>query len=435
MLFSLLMKLKKPIMSLRPYIALLCTLICLCVSEVVQAAGGGGGNTGSGTKGGGGGGGMGSGGGSTCGSSVRVAAEQVALWMDVNGPGLKNGCAMTGDEFRKLIPLESDFDYVPVTTTLVYKKNPEPSMVLQEDLRTIKIRCDRVNKENGKNPIGFKITSAHEIFRKTKKEGDEFECSKQVLSPKEAAADLAYSLDKQVTIMKFKDDDRVLVKTSVKRNNSELIGFRECPNTAVNEVKVDGNNQISVAFEKCSVVGSNFYKVKDVITLEDALMKKLNDHLEKGQTSKQLAAEAIALGVGMYSNAGLIWASDASAVFGMSRINRFYERAFELLFVQARNHSGMMKTKGFVAAASATFGTFFVLETVYLMERRDDRLTESLKRENIQLSNGYEYSPYGLYLVLNFDGQKISFKSEKNTIIDSLNQLEREKLLKGFDRL
>ncbi len=400
------------------------TALCgLFVSFNLQAAGD--------SNGQGGGGGMGSGGGTSCGATIRSGAEQVALWMDANGPGMKKGCAMSGAEFRKLIPVEKDLQYLSSAEDLTYLNNPEIAMFLQKDLKTIKVRCDRVDLAFGKNPVGFNKNVAHEIFRKTKHEGDEFECSKQVFSPKEVAADLDYALDKKITVMRFADDPSALVKISVSKDNTELFGFRECPTSAISEDTGGSQYNVDIAFEKCTVIGANFYRAKDLAALEESMNNRVLSVLS---TSDFESKATLALGIGLFSNGALVYATDASAVPGFKQLGRAYNQVFLRLFPQTANFRSMMQAKAAVAAISVALGTTLAYRAITLKQRANERMSEDLKAQNIQLKSGSGYASFGLYLVMNFEGSKLSSKSIKNLIVDTITQLEKEKLIKSVGK-
>ncbi len=403
----------------------LTALTGLFVSVHLQAAGG----SDSGNAGGGG---MGSGGGTSCGATIRSGAEQVALWMDANGPGMKKGCAMTGVEFRKLVPVEKDLQYLTPNEPLTYLNNPEIAMFLQKDLKAIKVRCDRVDAAFGKNPVGFNKNVAHEIFRKTKNEGDEFECSKQVFSPKEVAADLDYALEKKITVMRFSDDPSTLIKISVSKDNTELFGFRECPTSAISENKLGTQYNVDVAFEKCSVIGANFYRAKDLSALEDSMNTKV---LAKLSQSDFEAKATLALGIGLFNNGALIYATDASAVPGFKQLGALYDRLFKILFPQTRNFKQMMQAKAAVSAISIALGTTLAWRAITLKQRANERMSEDLRAQNIELKTGSGYASFGLYLVLNFDGSRLSTKATKAIIVDTITQLEQEKLIKSVGKI
>ena len=102
----------------------------------------------------------GTGGGTGCRGNFMAAAHQVSLWLEVNGGGLKPR-PITSKEFLSAITdPKKDIQLIPETEPLTYR-NEDVTAFFDGD--KIKVRCDRLNKEN---PIGLKRVVAHEIFRK-----------------------------------------------------------------------------------------------------------------------------------------------------------------------------------------------------------------------------------------------------------------------------
>ena len=93
-----------------------------------------------------------------------------------------------------------------------------------------------------------------------------------------------------------------------------------------------------------------------------------------------------------------------------------------------------MQAKAAVAAISIALGTTLAYRAITLKQRANERMSENLKAQNIQLKSGSGYASFGLYLVMNFEGSKLSSKSIKNLIVETITQLEKEKLIKGVGK-
>jgi hypothetical protein len=364
-----------------------------------------------------------SGGGTGCRGNFLATAHQVALWLEVNGSGLKPSAVSSKDFLSEIASPELAISLVPESEPLKYRSEDVTAIF---NGKQIQVRCDRLNREN---PPGLKRVVAHEIFRKMNLEGDDYNYTKQVLGPAWAAANIAYSLNKTVVVMKFPNDPTSIVKISTKSGETEFFGIRECPNTAITTTEGD----TEIAWEECSVVGGNYYKTKDMVALEKDMNKKVDVAFREFGAGDEQGKALLVTGLTFVSGGLLIYASDASEVKGMKQLGQFIDRYIRFFNPQI-TYRQLMLTKGGVAVVAMVLGQFLVQRAFSTKENAGRQLDQNLEKTNVTLKTKSGYMPFGLTLINEFNGANGSAKNLKAIIIDTIKQLEQEQLVQSYGK-
>ena len=312
---------------------------------------------------------------------------------------------------------------MPESESLQYRRENVTAFF---DGTRIRVRCDRLNKEN---PAGLKRVVAHEVFRKMGLEGDDYRYTMQVLGPAWAAANIAYSLDKKVTVIKFPQTGKSLVKISTKVGETEFFGIRECPDSAL--TATEGN--VDISWEECAQVGGNYYKVQDAVALQEKLSHVVENVLSDNSTMNR-AKTLFAMGFTFVSGGMIIYASDQSEVKGMKQIGQLIDRWIKFANPQI-TFKQMMITKWIVSVGAIITGTLFTIQSLSVKEQSIQKADEAFVKNDITLKTGSGYMPFGLSLILEFKESESSYANFRDTIVDTMNQLEERHLIKSYGKL
>jgi hypothetical protein len=137
----------------------------------------------------------------------------------------------------------------------------------------------------------------------------------------------------------------------------------------------------------------------------------------------------------------LIYASDASAVWGFRQIGGFYDRniarVMNFLGVSNLSHPRLMMVKGVMSIASIAYGLWAV-NFAYDGAVADLKKSEAnLQQNQVYLKSGGS-APFGLGVILDFSSfasSQQNFRSELKTIItETLITLEKSGILKGYNQ-